>query len=143
MDPSSHFVFGTHPEHGFVATATVHTPIHLADWYLTREQFEQVPGTPGLYRLTTPEADGIRRTRQAVHDLRARGFAVYADYSLDPANDSNQSTTPHRAASPRSRIVRAAAARPPQLGPAPVTSPPRSPERAATAPAVSRPARSR
>ena len=80
MDPSSHFVFGTHPQYGFVATATAHTPIHLADWYLTREQFERVPGTPGLYRLTHPEQDGARRTRQAVHDLRAQGFAVYADW---------------------------------------------------------------
>ncbi|MGW1974201.1 hypothetical protein [Streptomyces sp. NPDC001889] len=113
MDHPSHFVFGTHSEHGFAVTATAHTPIHLADWYLTREQFEQVPGTPGLYRLTRPDHDGARRTRQAVHDLRARGFAVYADYTLDPASEPG---LPERLVNARqTRLARAATTRSPQL----------------------------
>ncbi|MGW5679750.1 hypothetical protein ACWEV4_32520 [Streptomyces sp. NPDC003860] len=110
MDHPSHFVFGTHPEHGFAVTATAHTPIHLADWYLTREQFEQVPGTPGLYRLTRPDHDGARRTRQAVHDLRAHGFAVSADYTLDPASGPG---LPERLVN--TRLARAATTRSPQL----------------------------
>ncbi|MEU3599300.1 hypothetical protein ABZ714_11290 [Streptomyces sp. NPDC006798] len=127
MDHSSHFVFGTHPDHGFAATATAHTPLHLADWYLTRTQFEQVPGTPGLYRLTDPEHDGARRTRQAVHDLRAQGFAVYADYALDPASEP---ALPEQLVTARqTRLARAAAARSPQLrttaspSPLPVAAP--------------------
>ncbi|WP_406401916.1 hypothetical protein [Streptomyces uncialis] len=125
MDHRSHFVFGTHPDHGFVATATAHTPIHLADWYLTRETFEQVSGTPGLYRLTRPEQDGSRRTRQAVHDLRAQGFAVYADYSLDPISEPSLSEQLVNAR--QARLARAAAARSPQLrttgAPLPVPAP--------------------
>ncbi|MFD9715800.1 hypothetical protein [Streptomyces sp. NPDC059076] len=121
MDPSSHFVFGTHPDHGVVATATAHTPIHLADRYLAREQFEQVPGIPGLYRLTRPEQDGIRRTRQAVHDLRAQGFAVYADYSLDPVSEPSPSQRLVNAR--QTRLARAATTRSPQLRTTPTTSP--------------------
>ncbi|MEU3188425.1 hypothetical protein ABZ707_30160 [Streptomyces sp. NPDC006923] len=84
------------------------TPAYLAEWFLVREQFERVPGnTAGLYRLTNPETDGPRRTRQAVLDLRKIGFHVQADLSLDPAR-----TTDHRA-----RIAGAAAARSPQRGP--------------------------
>ena len=78
-------MFGTHPDHGFVACATPTVSRHLADWFLTREQFEPVPGDPGLFRLIEPERDGPRRTRQAVHDLRVHGYAVYADVALDPA----------------------------------------------------------
>lgn len=100
MEHHSHFVFGTHPEHGVVATATAHILTRLSDWYLTREQFEQVPGTPGLYRLTGPEQDGPRRTRQAVHDLRAQGFAVYADYSLDPVSEPSAGAARQRPADP-------------------------------------------
>ncbi|MDX3855666.1 hypothetical protein [Streptomyces sp. AK02-01A] len=101
------------------------TPAHLAEWFLVREQFERVPGTAGLYRLTDPETDGPRRTRQAVHDLRKIGFHVQADLSLDPARTEGRplpaartGLTDHRA-----RIARAAA-RSPQRDPGPTTTPP-------------------
>ncbi|MCZ0997564.1 hypothetical protein O1M63_04500 [Streptomyces mirabilis] len=57
---------------------------HLADWLLTREQFEPIPGAAGQYRLTTPERDGQRRAHQAVHDLRRLAYRVHADAALDP-----------------------------------------------------------
>ncbi|PZG80268.1 hypothetical protein C1I97_36030 [Streptomyces sp. NTH33] len=126
MDPGTHFVFGTHKDHGFVASATSSIPARLAHWFLVREQFEPVPGKPGLFRLTDPERDGPRRTRQAVQDLRRQGYAVHADVGLDPA----QTAAPPRPARPnglaerRSRIARAAASLSPQRGPAPSTSPP-------------------
>ncbi|MGW1194510.1 hypothetical protein ACWD4B_01425 [Streptomyces sp. NPDC002536] len=123
---SKHFHFGTHPEHGFVATATATMPEQLAHWFLTREQFEPVPERPGMYRLTNPDQDGMRRTRQAVHDLRRHGYAVQADYSLDPALTPGPAHNPiaaHAHTERRSRIAHAAAARSPQRGPALTTSP--------------------
>jgi hypothetical protein len=123
---SDHFHFGTHPEHGFVATASANMPAHLADWFLTREQFEQVPGTLGLYRLTNADVDGQRRTRQAVHDLREHGYGVQADYSLDPALTPGRPQPVVRGGlmERRSRTARAAMARSPQRGPALTTTPP-------------------
>ncbi|MFJ9085772.1 hypothetical protein ACIRL3_25455 [Streptomyces sp. NPDC102384] len=99
-----------------MAAAHADFPAHLANWLLVREQFEPVPGTLGLYRLTHPEQDGIRRTRQAAHDLRRHGYAVQTDYNLDP----ERSASPPRAAvrgrlvERRSRIAQAAATRSPQ-----------------------------
>ncbi|WSQ12905.1 hypothetical protein OG604_36915 [Streptomyces sp. NBC_01231] len=86
----------------------------MADWFLVREQFEPVPFSPGLYRLTEPEHDGLRRTRQAVHDLRALGYQVQADSALDPALTPRPvpPTAGHDLTERRSRIVQAAAARP-------------------------------
>ncbi|MFJ4703676.1 hypothetical protein ACIP6I_02280 [Streptomyces anulatus] len=111
MQPGTHFTFGDHDEHGLVASFTSLMPTHLAQWYLEREQFEPVPGEPALYRLSEPERDGIRRTRQAVHDLRSQGYTVQADIRLDPA----RSPRPPRPARPnglmerRSRLAQAAA----------------------------------
>ncbi|GAX49524.1 hypothetical protein SO3561_01013 [Streptomyces olivochromogenes] len=48
MRPGTHFAFGDHEEHGFVVSFTADLPAHLAHWYLEREQFEPVPGEPGL-----------------------------------------------------------------------------------------------
>ncbi|GAA1160019.1 hypothetical protein GCM10009654_15270 [Streptomyces hebeiensis] len=98
----------------------------LADWYLVREQFEPVIGIPGLYRLTHPEQDGARRTRQAVHDLRRHGFEVQADYSLDPAltPDPPQPAVRNTLMERRQRIAQASAARSPQRGTPPTTSAP-------------------
>ncbi|MFG3136492.1 hypothetical protein ACGFZA_09760 [Streptomyces sp. NPDC048211] len=127
---SDHFRFGAHPDHGFVAAATANIPAHLADWFLVREQFEPVPDTPGLYRLAHPEQDGIRRTRQAVHDLRRHGYEVQADYSLDPG----RSTSPPQPAvrnglmERRNRIAHAAATRSPQRLTAPTTMPGAAPQ---------------
>ncbi|MFF5090375.1 hypothetical protein [Streptomyces niveus] len=127
MDPSLHFAFGTHPEHGFVAAANTTTvlPAHLADWFLTRVQFEPVPGDPGLYRLTVPEKDGRRRTRQAVHDLRRQGYTVHADIALDPAQSAGPPTPapPNGLSERRSRIAQAAG-RSSQQRPVPTTSAP-------------------
>ncbi|WP_043267083.1 hypothetical protein [Streptomyces sp. CT34] len=129
MHLSDHFRFGTHPEHGFVAT-TANIPTHLAHWFLVREQFVPVLATPGLYRLTNPDQDGMRRTRQAVHDLRSYGYAVQADYSLDPVVTPGPPHNPIAVhghgdghTERRSRIAQAAAARSPQRGPALTTSP--------------------
>ncbi|MFE9407426.1 hypothetical protein ACFYN0_01280 [Streptomyces sp. NPDC006704] len=127
MQPGTHFAFGDHEEHGFVASFTSAMPAHLAQWYLDREQFEPVPGQPGLYRLSEPERDGPRRTRQAVHDLRRQGYTVQADLRLDPA----VSASPPRPVQPNgllerhSRLAQAAAGRTTQR-PAtpPTTSPP-------------------
>ncbi|MFB9556865.1 hypothetical protein [Streptomyces roseoviridis] len=62
----------------------------------------------------------MRRTRQAVHDLRRHGFDVHADYTLDPA----QSAGPPRIQpwaglmERRSRIAQAAGIRSSQYRPA-------------------------
>ena len=127
MPHAPHFHFGLDPDLGVVARPTTDVTPHLAGWYLTREQFELVPGTADLYRLTGQDYDPWRRGRQAVHDLRRAGFAVQADYSLDPA----QSAPPVPArgnglAERRARIAAAAASRSPQrpLATAPSTTPP-------------------
>nr|WP_128982739.1 hypothetical protein [Streptomyces roseicoloratus] len=126
MDPGTHFVFGTHDDHGFVASFTSSTPAHLAHWFLVREQFEPVPGEPRLFRLTDPEHDGSRRTRQAVHDLRRMGYAVHADFLLDPAASAGPlgPAPPHGLMERRSRIAQAAAARSPQRQSSPTTTRP-------------------
>lgn len=72
-----------------------------------------VADRPGLYRLTDPGRDGLRRARQAVHDLRAKGFTVHADYTLDPAPEPSLSD--RLVAARQSRLARAAASRSPQL----------------------------
>lgn len=124
LAPSTHFAFGTHPDYGFVATFSSSMPAHLGRWFLVREQFEPVPDQPGLFRLTEPERDGPRRTRQAVHDLRRHGYAVQTDVALDPAT----SATPPRPVQSndlserRSRVAQAAAGRSPQHGMAPTAS---------------------
>ncbi|MFF2189677.1 hypothetical protein [Streptomyces sp. NPDC058155] len=95
---------------------------HLADWFLTRVQFEPVPGDPGLYRLTGPGRDGRRRTRQAVHDLRRHGYTVHADIALDPAQSAGPPTPalPNGLSERRSRIAQAAG-RPSQQRTVPAT----------------------
>ncbi|MGQ5594001.1 hypothetical protein ACUJ8N_07210 [Streptomyces sp. ESR1.13] len=125
MQPGTHFSFGDHQEHGFVASFTSSIPQHLAHWFLEREQFEPVPGELGLYRLSEPERDGVRRTRQAVHDLRRHGYTVQADIRLNPA----LSTGPPRPVRPRglqerrSRLAQAAAGRTTQRSTSPTTAP--------------------
>ncbi|MGA5200583.1 hypothetical protein [Streptomyces variegatus] len=124
MQPGTHFAFGAHDTHGFVASFTSSLPAHIAHWYLEREQFEPVPGEPGLYRLSEPERDGPRRTRQAVDDLRLLGYTVQADMRLDPA----LSVGPPRPVRPnglqerRSRLAQAAAGRTTQRATPPATS---------------------
>ncbi|WP_405734831.1 hypothetical protein OG607_41185 [Streptomyces sp. NBC_01537] len=101
-------------------------PAHLADWLLTREQFEPVPTNPGLYRLTNPDHDGERRTRQAVQDLRQHGYQVQADPAvLDPALTPvpRQPTMRGALLEHRSRVAQAATARSPQRGPTLTTTP--------------------
>jgi hypothetical protein len=94
-------------------------PPHLAHWLLTREQFEPVPGTPGLFRLAEPERDGPRRARQAVRDLRRLGYAVHADYALATAAPAGPRLA---GAQRRGRLAQAAARRSPQHRAAPTTS---------------------
>ncbi|MFD7137034.1 hypothetical protein [Streptomyces sp. NPDC059894] len=126
MQPGTHFAFGDHEEHGFVASFTSAVPAHLAHWYLVREQFEPVPGEAGLYRLSEPERDGPRRTRQAVHDLRRQGYTVQADIRLDPAPSAGppRPVRPHGAQERRSRLAPAAAGRTTQRSIPSTTSPP-------------------
>ncbi|QPP05180.1 hypothetical protein G4Z16_00875 [Streptomyces bathyalis] len=112
MDPP-HFHFGFHAEYDFVAKATTNISPHLAEWYLTREQFQQLPGTPGLYRLRVPEQDGRRRAQQAVKDLRAHGFTVHTDLALDPA-----ARQPVMLTERRNRRAEASSVRSPQQSPA-------------------------
>jgi hypothetical protein len=96
-------------------------PAHIADWYLIHEQFEQVPERPGLYRLTDPGRDGLHRGRQAVADLRAQGFTVQADYTLEPAPEPG---LPEQLVNARqTRLAQAAASRSPQLRTTPGTAP--------------------
>ncbi|MEV3898382.1 hypothetical protein [Streptomyces anulatus] len=101
MQPGTHFAFDDHDEHGFVASFTATMPAHLAHWYLEREQFEPVPGEPGLYRLGEPERDGPRRVRQAVQ----------ADIRLDPARSPRppRPVRPNGLIKRRSRLAQAAA----------------------------------
>ncbi|MEV7242814.1 hypothetical protein AB0N92_16405 [Streptomyces sp. NPDC093248] len=126
MQPGTHFAFGDHATHGFVASFTSSMPAHLAHWYLVREQFEPVPDEPGLYRLSEPERDGPRRTRQAVHDLRRQGYTVQADIRLDPslAAGPPQPVRPNGLQERRSRLPQAAAGRTTQRSTPPTTSPP-------------------
>ncbi|MEV7817839.1 hypothetical protein AB0P05_45680 [Streptomyces flaveolus] len=145
MDPGTHFAFGTHPQHGFVASFTATMPAHLAHWFLTREQFEPVPDRPGLFCLTEPDRDGPRRTRQAVRDLRAQGYSVSADMGLDPdAPAAAPRLARSRALSDRrARAARAAAVRSPQHRAAPTTIAPAArpiPPKPAYAPTVYLPA---
>ncbi|MFJ1816741.1 hypothetical protein [Streptomyces sp. NPDC088139] len=125
MDPDVHFVFGSHPQHGYVASFNSSLPAHLAYWFLTRVQFEAVPGEPSLYQLTEPELDGPRRTRQATQDLRAQGYAVHVDTDIAyaPANPTRPGL-PNGLAERRKRIAQAASGRSPQRSAAPTTSPP-------------------
>ncbi|MFE4664539.1 hypothetical protein ACFRI7_11765 [Streptomyces sp. NPDC056716] len=116
-------------------------PIHIADWYLVRLQFEPVPEQPGLYRLTNPEQDPVRRARQTVHDLRTQGFTVQADYTLDPAPEPAPTRHDRPDHSHRTRLAQAATARPPQLRTAPDPGPayPATPvPTAATTPSAAR-----
>ncbi|MFM9582507.1 hypothetical protein [Streptomyces caniscabiei] len=138
-DPSlsDHFRFRHHPEHGFVATAAPSFTPHLAEWLLVREQFEPVPFSPGLYRLIEPNRDGLRRTRQAVHDLRNLGYRVRDDSTLDPAHASAppRPTASNDLADRRSRIARAAAVRPSRIT-ALANAAPSAPPAAGKAPAA-------
>ncbi|MFJ3212719.1 hypothetical protein [Streptomyces flaveolus] len=124
MQPGTHFSFGDHKEYGFVASFSSSIPQHLAHWFLEREQFEPVPGEPGLYRLSEPERDGVRRTRQAVHDLRRRGYTVQADIRLNPglSTGSLRPVRPHGLQERRSRLAQAAAGRTTQRSTPPTTS---------------------
>ncbi|MYS36705.1 hypothetical protein K388_02714 [Streptomyces sp. KhCrAH-43] len=127
MHPDTHLAFGVHEEHGFVASFTAAMPAHLAHWYLEREQFEPVAGKPGLYRLSEPERDGPRRTRQAVNDLRGHGYTVQADFRLDPALSATapRPSRPDGLTERRSRLAQAAAVTTTQRGTtAPTTSAP-------------------
>ncbi|MEU7117947.1 hypothetical protein [Streptomyces zaomyceticus] len=126
MAPGTHFIFGTHDDHGFVASFTSSVPPHLAHWFFVREQFEPVPGEPRLFRLTDTKHDGSRRTRQAVHDLRRMGYAVHADFLLDPAAsaDPQHPAHSHGLMERRSRVAQAAAIRSPQRPPSPTTARP-------------------
>ncbi|MEU3161213.1 hypothetical protein ACPCAJ_31970 [Streptomyces griseoincarnatus] len=126
MQPGIHFSFGDHKEHGFVASFTSSIPQHLAHWFLEREQFEPVPGEPGLYRLSEPERDGPRRTRQAVHDLRRRGYTVQADIRLNSADTASppRPVRPNGLQERRSRLAQAAVGRTTQRALLPTTSPP-------------------
>ncbi|MGZ2362089.1 hypothetical protein LRE75_36440 [Streptomyces sp. 372A] len=123
-----------------MAAATANIPAHIADWFLVREQFEPVPDTPGLYRLTDPENDGIRRTRQAVHDLRQHGYEVQTDYSLDPGRSAGppQPAVRNGLMDRRNRIAQAAATRSPQRLTAPTTTIPGVAPRPASVPASGR-----
>ncbi|WP_406463337.1 hypothetical protein OH768_47775 [Streptomyces sp. NBC_01622] len=120
---SEHFRLTSHPEHGYVAEADPQVPGHLADWLLTREQFEPIPGASGRYRLIHPHHDGLRRTRQAAQDLRRLGYRVHTAAALTPARTPgppqpgvNNGLLEHRA-----RIAQAAATRSPRNPAAPAT----------------------
>ncbi|MFF0201926.1 hypothetical protein [Streptomyces sp. NPDC005017] len=94
-----------------------------------------MPNTPGLYRLTHPEQDGLRRTRQAVKDLRHHGYQVHADSTLDPTLTPGppQPTAQQGLRDRRARLAQAAAARPPHLG-SPLTATPGHATRPTTVP---------
>ncbi|MFB7481887.1 hypothetical protein ACFUEM_25065 [Streptomyces anulatus] len=125
MDPDTHFVFGTHHQHGYAAAFAPDFPSHLAHWLLIRLQFEPVPQEPGLYRLTDPERDGARRTRQAAQDLRAQSYAVHVDADVAHA-ESGPSRSAHQngLAERRTRIARAASTQPPRRAVTPTVSAP-------------------
>ncbi|MFF5438856.1 hypothetical protein [Streptomyces achromogenes] len=141
MAPGTHFAFGTHPEHGFVAAPAATMPAHVGAWFLTREQFEPVPGHPALFRLTEPGRDGARRARQAVNDLRALGYTVDADLRLDPGSPSRSArpARSHALSERRARLAQAAAVRSPQHRATPPTTAPATqpiPPKPAYAPTV-------
>ncbi|MFJ6017266.1 hypothetical protein [Streptomyces sp. NPDC092952] len=141
MQPGTHFAFHDHEEHGFVASFPASLPSRLAQWCLERQQFEPVPEEPGLYRLSEPDRDGVRRTRQAVHSLRRHGYTVQADIRLDPSLSAGPShlARPNGLQERRRRLARAATGRTTQRSVPPVTSPSAGrpiPPKPAHAPAV-------
>ncbi|MGW4197085.1 hypothetical protein [Streptomyces sp. NPDC005004] len=106
MKPGTHFAFGTHRDHGLVAAYTPHIPEHLGHWFLERLQYEPVPGEPGLYRLTQPERDGVRRTHQAARALHTQGYTVHLDADVAAAAPAarlarSQSSPDHTSHRPR------------------------------------------
>ncbi|MFD9327796.1 hypothetical protein [Streptomyces sp. NPDC060065] len=123
-----------------MAAATANIPAHLADWLLVREQFEPIPETPGLYRLTHPQQDGVRRTRQAVLDLRRHGYEVQADYPLDPALTAGppQPAVRNKLMERRNPAAQAAATRSPQRLTAPTATLPEFVPQTAAVPVVGR-----
>ncbi|MCF3178709.1 hypothetical protein IPZ70_01915 [Streptomyces polychromogenes] len=98
-----------------------------------------------MYLLSTPGHDGPRRTRQAVASLRASGYPVHADYSLDPANTTQAAPAPDPRAWYRTTVAQAAAVRSPQGRHAVPArpSPAAATGRPANAPAAAGPGRSR
>lgn len=125
MEPPTQFAFGTHRDHGLVAGFTHRIPAHLGDWFLKRLQFEPVAGEQGLYRLTEPDRDGLRRTHQAAQALRAQGYAVYLDANIAPATPAgaNPSRSPV-STERRGRIAQLAGVRSHTPRSAPATNPP-------------------
>ena len=124
-----------------MAAATASIPAHLADWFLVREQFEPIPETPGQYRLAHPQYDGVRRTRQTVHDLRRHGYEVQAVYPLDPAltaADPPQPAVRTNLMERRNPIAQAAATRSPQRLTAPTATLPEFVPQTAAVPAGDR-----
>lgn len=126
MDPSlsEHFRFTSHPEHGYVAEGDPQIPGYLADWLLTREQFEPITGSSGRYRLAHPQHDGPRRARQAVQDLSRLGYQVHTAATLTPARTPGppQPGLSNGLLERRARITQAAATRSPLSLAAPATS---------------------
>ncbi|MFF9785099.1 hypothetical protein [Streptomyces nigrescens] len=81
MSHPSHVVMGRHPTYGYVAMNM--QGLFMTDHVLRAVQFHPVPGTL-FYALTDPSRDGDRRAAQAIASLRAAGYRVEADLSLDP-----------------------------------------------------------
>ncbi|MFE7803784.1 hypothetical protein ACFU51_03770 [Streptomyces sp. NPDC057430] len=96
-----------------------------------------------MYLLSTPGHDGARRTREAVASLRASGYPVHADYSLDPANTTQAAPAPDPRAWYRTTVAQAAAVRSTQEGPAVPARPAPATGRPANAPTAAGPGRSR
>ncbi|MFF4285670.1 hypothetical protein ACFY0R_10120 [Streptomyces sp. NPDC001633] len=81
MSHPSHVVIGRHPTYGYVAMNM--QGLFMTDHVLKSVQFHPVPGSR-FYALTDPIRDGDRRAAQAIASLRAAGYRVDADLSLDP-----------------------------------------------------------
>lgn len=72
---------GRHPTFGYVAMNM--QGLFMTDHVLQAVDFHPVPGTL-FYALADPARDGDRRAGQAITSLRAAGYSVEADLSLDP-----------------------------------------------------------
>ncbi|NEB01973.1 hypothetical protein G3I78_23305 [Streptomyces sp. SID13726] len=113
---------------------------HLADWLLTREQFEPIPDSPGHYRLLQPAYDGLRRARQAAQDLRRLGYQVHTDATLTPGRSPGppQLGVYNGLLESRVRVAQAAATRSPQHLAAPASPLPTGVPQATAVPAGGR-----
>ena len=116
---SDRFRFTAHPEHGYVAEGGPQIPSYLADWFLTREQFERLPGASA--GTCSPSQNA---TDSATPAKPSTTYAVSATASPLSPSAPPRPLRDQRMYERRSRLARAAARSSPRSGPTPAASAP-------------------